>query len=38
MIARAEYRIDYAHAGDGNVFDGDHQQNTLGGQLIYLFG
>ncbi len=38
MIARAEYRIDYAHAGDGNVFGGDHQQNTLGGQLIYLFG
>lgn len=38
MIARAEYRIDYAHAGDGNVFGGRHQQNTLGGQLSYLFG
>lgn len=37
MIARAEYRIDYAHAGDGSVFNGNHQQNTLGGQLIYLF-
>lgn len=37
MIARAEYRIDYAHAGDGNVFGGKHQQNTLGGQLSYLF-
>jgi len=37
MIARAEYRIDYAHAGDGNVFGGNHQQNTLGGQLSYLF-
>ncbi len=37
MIARAEYRIDYAHAGDGNVFGGKNQQNTLGGQLSYLF-
>jgi len=37
VIARAEYRIDYAHAGDGNVFGGKHQQNTLGGQLSYLF-
>ncbi|MFA5167901.1 MAG: outer membrane beta-barrel protein [Candidatus Omnitrophota bacterium] len=37
MIARAEYRIDYAHAGDGTVFNGNHQQNTLGGQLSYLF-
>ena len=37
MIARAEYRIDYAHAGDGVVFNGSHQQNTLGGQLSYLF-
>jgi hypothetical protein len=37
VIARAEYRIDYAHAGDGNVFSGDHQQNTFGGQLCYLF-
>ena len=37
MIARAEYRIDYAHAGDGNVFGGNNQQNTLGGQLSYLF-
>ncbi|MFA5160535.1 MAG: outer membrane beta-barrel protein [Candidatus Omnitrophota bacterium] len=37
MIARAEYRIDYAHAGDGSVFNGNHQQNTLGGQLSYLF-
>lgn len=38
VIARAEYRIDYAHAKDGNVFGGRHQQNTLGGQLSYLFG
>jgi hypothetical protein len=37
VIARAEYRIDYAHAADGNVFGGKHQQNTLGGQLSYLF-
>ena len=37
MIARAEYRIDYANAGDGNVFGGKNQQNTLGGQLSYLF-
>lgn len=37
MIARAEYRIDYAHAGDGKVFGGKNQQNTLGGQLSYLF-
>ena len=37
VIARAEYRIDYAHAGDGNVFGGKNQQNTLGGQLSYLF-
>jgi hypothetical protein len=37
LIARAEYRIDYAHAGDGNVFGGKNQQNTLGGQLSYLF-
>jgi len=37
VIARAEYRIDYANAGDGNVFGGNHQQNTLGGQLSYLF-
>jgi hypothetical protein len=37
MIARAEYRIDYANAGDGNIFGGKHQQNTLGGQLSYLF-
>jgi len=38
VITRVEYRIDYAHAGDGDVFNGNHQQNTLGGQLIYLFG
>ena len=38
MIARAEYRIDYAHAGDGTVFGGNHQQNTLGGSLSYVFG
>ena len=38
LIARGEYRIDYAHAGDGKVFNGNRQQNTLGGQLIYLFG
>jgi len=37
VIARAEYRIDYANAGDGNVFGSQHQQNTLGGQLSYLF-
>lgn len=37
VIVRGEYRIDYAHAGDGNVFNGEHQQNTLGGQLSYLF-
>jgi hypothetical protein len=37
VIARAEYRIDYAHAGDGNVFGGKNQQNTFGGQLSYLF-
>jgi len=36
MIARGEYRID--HAGTG-VFNTDRRnQNTLGGQLIYLFG
>jgi len=38
MIARGEYRIDYAHAGDGSVFNGEPHQNTLGGQLIYQFG
>ncbi len=38
LIARGEYRIDYANAGDGNVFKGDHSQSTFGGQLIYLFG
>jgi len=38
LIARAEYRIDYAHAGNGNVFGGRREQNTLGGQLSYLFG
>ncbi len=37
MIARAEYRIDYAHADDGHVFGGKQQQNTLGAQLSYLF-
>lgn len=37
LIGRGEYRIDYAHAGDGNVFNGEPHQNTLGGQLIYLF-
>lgn len=37
LIGRGEYRIDYAHAGDGNVFNGSHAQNTLGGQFIYLF-
>lgn len=36
MIARGEYRIDHANAG---VFNTDRRnQNTLGGQLIYLFG
>lgn len=38
LIGRGEYRIDYAHAGDGRVFNGEPQQNTLGAQLIYLFG
>lgn len=37
LIMRGEYRIDYANAGDGNVFNGEAHQNTLGGQLIYLF-
>lgn len=37
LIMRGEYRIDYAHAGDGNVFNGEPHQNTLGAQLIYLF-
>ena len=37
LTGRGEYRIDYAHAGDGNVFNGQHTQNTLGGQLIYAF-
>jgi outer membrane protein assembly factor BamB len=27
----------FSFAGDGNVFGGKHQQNTLGGQLSYLF-
>ncbi len=36
VIARGEYRIDHANAG---VFNTDtRNQNTLGGQLIYLFG
>ena len=36
VIARGEYRIDHANAG---VFNTDRRnQNTLGGQLIYLFG
>jgi len=36
VIARGEYRIDHANA---NVFNTDQRnQNTLGGQLIYLFG
>jgi hypothetical protein len=38
LIARAEYRIDYAQAGDGHVFNGTDSQNTLGAQLSYLFG
>jgi hypothetical protein len=37
LIGRGEYRIDYAHAGDGDVFNGSHAQNTMGGQLIYMF-
>ncbi len=37
LIARGEYRIDYAHGGDGNVFNGKDHQNTLGAQLCYLF-
>lgn len=37
VIARGEYRIDHANAG---VFNGQDRrnQNTLAGQLIYLFG
>ncbi|MFH0984508.1 MAG: outer membrane beta-barrel protein [Candidatus Omnitrophota bacterium] len=36
VIARGEYRIDSANSGVFNT--GRHSQNTLGGQLIYLFG
>ena len=37
FLGRGEYRIDYAHSGDGRVFNDRKHQNTLGAQLIYLF-
>jgi hypothetical protein len=37
LLGRGEYRIDYAHSGDGRVFNDRKHQNTLGAQLIYLF-